>query len=70
MIDKNKILVTDVSGFIGFHLVQRLLVLGFTVYGIDNLNAYYDVRIKLNRLKELGIDIQSELFFAPNYCWK
>lgn len=59
---KNKILVTGVSGFIGFHLAKRLLELEFTVYGIDNLNAYYDVRLKLDRLKELGVDVQSELF--------
>ena len=59
---KNKILVTGVSGFIGFHLAKKLLEIGFTVYGIDNLNAYYDVRLKLNRLIELGVDVQSELF--------
>lgn len=59
---KDKILVTGVSGFIGFHLAKKLLDLGYTVYGIDNLNSYYDVRLKLDRLKELGIDVQSELF--------
>lgn len=56
------ILVTGSAGFIGFHLVDRLLQLGFKVYGIDNLNAYYDVRLKLDRLKELGIETQEELF--------
>jgi UDP-glucuronate 4-epimerase len=58
----NKILVTGAAGFIGFHLCEKLVKLGFEVYGIDNLNAYYDVRLKLDRLKELGIDVQSELF--------
>ena len=58
----SKILVTGVAGFIGFHVSKKLIDLGFEVYGIDNLNAYYDVRLKLDRLKELGIDIQSELF--------
>lgn len=57
-----KILVTGVAGFIGFHVSIKLVDLGFEVYGIDNLNAYYDVRLKLDRLKELGIDVQSELF--------
>ena len=58
----SKILVTGAAGFIGFHVSNKLIDLGFEVYGIDNLNAYYDVRLKLDRLKELGIDIQSELF--------
>lgn len=59
---KRKILVTGAGGFIGFHLSKKLLELGFEVFGIDNLNAYYDVRLKLDRLKELGIDVQSEFF--------
>lgn len=58
----SKILVTGAAGFIGFHVSKKLINLGFEVYGIDNLNAYYDVRLKLDRLKELGIDTQSELF--------
>ena len=58
----SKILVTGAAGFIGFHVSNKLIDLGFEVYGIDNLNAYYDVRLKLDRLKELGIDTQSELF--------
>jgi len=56
------ILVTGAAGFIGFHLAETLLKFGFKVYGIDNLNAYYDVRLKLDRLKELGIETQDELF--------
>ncbi|AWI24448.1 NAD-dependent epimerase/dehydratase family protein [Flavobacterium pallidum] len=57
-----KILVTGAAGFIGFHLVKRLLETGHDVYGIDNLNAYYDVRLKLDRLRQLGIDVQEENF--------
>lgn len=49
------VLVTGASGFIGFHLVKRLLAEGKTVVGIDNINDYYDVNLKLGRLKELGI---------------
>lgn len=48
-----KILVTGVAGFIGYHLAQRLLVEGINVYGIDNLNNYYDVSLKKNRLAQL-----------------
>ncbi|MGY6529666.1 MAG: NAD-dependent epimerase [Cyanobacterium sp.] len=45
------ILVTGSAGFIGFHLSRRLLDDGFPVYGIDNLNDYYDVGLKEDRLK-------------------
>ncbi len=53
-----KVLVTGTAGFIGFHLAKKLLSLGFQVIGIDNLNDYYDVNLKLNRLKELGFSKQ------------
>jgi UDP-glucuronate 4-epimerase len=46
-------LVTGTAGFIGFHLAQRLLAEGHQVIGIDNMNPYYDVRMKLNRNKVL-----------------
>lgn len=48
-----KILVTGVAGFIGFHLAQRLLESGNQVYGVDNLNDYYDVNLKQARLEQL-----------------
>ena len=43
-------LVTGAAGFIGFHLTKKLLELGCQVIGIDNLNDYYDVNLKLSRL--------------------
>jgi len=48
-----KILVTGAAGFIGYHLAQRLLSQGQQVYGIDNLNDYYDVNLKKARLAQL-----------------
>ncbi|GFD96221.1 NAD-dependent epimerase [Tenacibaculum mesophilum] len=54
-----KILVTGAAGFIGFHLSQKLLELGHTVVGIDNINDYYDVNLKYARLKELGVERKS-----------
>ena len=47
------LLVTGVAGFIGFHVARRCLELGHQVIGIDNLNAYYDVQLKRDRLKQL-----------------
>ena len=44
------ILITGSAGFIGFHLSKKLLSQNFNVIGIDNLNNYYDVSLKKNRL--------------------
>jgi len=48
-----KILVTGAAGFIGFHTAQKLLARGDEVVGLDNLNDYYDVRLKHARLEIL-----------------
>lgn len=45
-----KVLVTGAAGFIGFHLSKRLLELGASVVGFDNVNDYYDVGLKESRL--------------------
>ena len=47
------ILVTGAAGFIGYHVARRLLERGETVIGIDNLNNYYDARLKKARLAQL-----------------
>ncbi len=54
-----KILVTGAAGFIGFHLVNKLLSYNAEVVGIDNINNYYDVNLKYARLKECGISRDS-----------
>ena len=48
-----KILVTGAAGFIGYHTARRLLERGDQVVGLDNLNEYYDVRLKYARLERL-----------------
>lgn len=50
-----KVLVTGAAGFIGFHLVKRLLAAGCEVLGLDELNAYYNPQLKWDRLAQLGI---------------
>ncbi len=49
-----KLLVTGAAGFIGFHTSRRLLDRGDDVVGLDNLNDYYDVRLKHDRLAQLN----------------
>jgi UDP-glucuronate 4-epimerase len=48
------ILVTGAAGFIGFHVARRLLEDGRDVIGADNLNAYYDPKLKQARLAQLA----------------
>ncbi len=49
-----KFLVTGAAGFIGYHVAERLLTAGHQVVGIDNLNDYYDVGLKMARLDRLA----------------
>ena len=50
-----KILVTGNAGFIGYHLSKRLIKEIFEVFGLDNINNYYDVKLKFSRLEQLGV---------------
>ena len=47
------VLVTGAAGFIGFHLCRQLIDAGVQITGIDNLNSYYDVRLKQDRLDQI-----------------
>ena len=49
-----KILVTGAAGFIGYHLCSRLLDDGEDVIGFDNMNDYYDLNLKKDRIKKLN----------------
>ncbi len=60
-----KILVTGTAGFIGFHVSKRLLDSGHEVIGLDNLNDYYDINLKKDRLKILK-DHEQFAFYENN----
>ena len=57
-----KVLITGTSGFIGFHLANRLVNEGFDVVGLDSVNDYYDPNLKFNRLKEAGFEKETILW--------
>ena len=61
-----KILVTGSAGFIGFHLVNLLVSLGHRVIGLDNINDYYDINLKLARLEHSGIT-HKEIEYSKKY---
>ena len=73
-----KILVTGAAGFIGFHTCLKLVEQGHEVYGIDNINDYYDPKLKFDRLNELGFneaetklfksEVQSAKFNSLRFC--
>ena len=60
-----KYLITGTAGFIGFHLTNELLKRGHQVVGIDNINDYYDVNLKLKRLETAGIDVSKIEWHKP-----
>ena len=59
------ILITGAAGFIGFHMANRLAKEGYNVIGLDNLNNYYDVKLKLDRLENAGIENRQVAYNEP-----
>lgn len=73
---QKKVLVTGTAGFIGFHLVKKLIQFGYNVVGIDNINNYYDENLKYARLAECGISREAGKWHTvqqssvyPNYLF-
>jgi UDP-glucuronate 4-epimerase len=66
----SKILITGSAGFIGFHLVNKLISEDHKIIGIDIINDYYDVNLKYGRLIEHGIDIKKIEFFKKTISTK
>ena len=66
----NKILVTGAAGFIGYHLCKNLVKLGKQVIGLDNLNDYYDITLKRDRLHQLGIENTLDISYNKLYDTK
>jgi len=60
-----KVLVTGSAGFIGYHLANRLAARGDEVVGLDVLNDYYDVHLKLARLREAGFEVMDFEYNTP-----
>ncbi len=60
-----KLLVTGAAGFIGFHLTKILIEKGEDVFAIDFMGEYYDVQLKYDRIKELGIYTEEVAFTKP-----
>ena len=56
------ILVTGCAGFIGYHLTNKLLLKNNIVIGVDNLNNYYDKKLKIDRLKDLKLNFSKKKF--------
>ena len=58
-----KILITGCAGFIGYHLTSLLISKKNKIYGIDNLNNYYSVKLKKDRLREIKKKAKKNNFF-------
>ena len=63
---KKEIVITGVAGFIGYSVAKRLLDLGYTIIGIDNLSDYYDVSLKEYRLKILKYYGDNFIFYKKD----
>ncbi|MBI3234989.1 MAG: NAD-dependent epimerase/dehydratase family protein, partial [Bacteroidetes bacterium] len=64
------IFLTGSAGFIGYHVAKSLLKNGHQVVGLDNLNSYYSVQLKQDRLAQFGIEINDQVRYqSGNYTF-
>lgn len=70
MMGKRKVLVTGGAGFIGSRLCEKLAEGSWNVTAIDNLNDYYDPKLKIARLSRMGIDFQGQKEFVRSSVFK
>ena len=68
MSNKETLLITGAAGFIGFHLCKDLIKNGYSVVGIDNLNTYYDIKLKKDRISKLLEIPNSKILFKFIKC--
>ena len=64
---KNKILITGCAGFIGFHVCKIFLEKKYIVYGLDNLNNYYDIKLNNDRVNLLKKKYENFFFLKSIY---
>ena len=61
----SKVLITGVAGFIGMHTAIRFLREGWEVVGIDNMNSYYSIELKIERIKQINtVSYESKMDFT------
>ncbi len=65
-----KILITGAAGFIGYHLTNKLIKTKHKIFGIDNLNNYYSVKLKKDRVKDLTNQKRQFIFYKNDICNK
>ena len=65
MENKSTILITGIAGFIGYHLAKKLSN-KYNIVGLDNLNDYYDIKLKTDRLKSLGINYDKNSLYTKS----
>jgi UDP-glucuronate 4-epimerase len=63
VVEMKKVLLSGGAGFIGFHVAKTLLERGDSVVIVDNCNDYYDVKLKIDRLKQLGTNDRLKIFY-------